>query len=360
LSFGQQPTAILDFEGKGINQIEASALTDRLRSELYELNVFPVIERGLMEEILNEQGFQQSGCTSDECVVEVGKIIGVKQMIGGSISKIGNIFSVSARIVDVETGEIIKIVTYDYEGKIGGLLREGMYQVALQIIGKETIKSLRGTGSVYITSIPSEANVVIDDQKLDRVTPISIEGLSAGEHKIILTKNHYYLEKSFSLFPLEAKRLHYELPIKRTNISISSVPDSAEVLIDQTRVGITPITVTDLEIGKHLIQITKKGYSPKQEYINLLSDFNNQYTFQLKSVSSYIQELEQKITKFKRLQTLSISMTASFLLTGLSQSTKQKAIVYYYISYVSLAPTLFIHFKIADLSKEIKTIQIND
>ena len=43
-----------------------------------------------MEDILKEQGFQQTGCTSDECVVEVGKIIGVQQMVGGSISKVGN------------------------------------------------------------------------------------------------------------------------------------------------------------------------------------------------------------------------------------------------------------------------------
>ena len=88
----QIPTAVTEFEVKGISQSEASSLTDRLRSELFKFGTFQIIERGLMEEILSEQGFQQTGCVSDECVVEVGKLIGVQQIIGGSISKVGKIF----------------------------------------------------------------------------------------------------------------------------------------------------------------------------------------------------------------------------------------------------------------------------
>ncbi len=65
----QTPTAVTEFEGKGISQSEASSLTDRLRSELFNFGIFQIIERGLMEEILSEQGFQQTGCVSDECVV---------------------------------------------------------------------------------------------------------------------------------------------------------------------------------------------------------------------------------------------------------------------------------------------------
>ena len=39
-----------------------------------------------MEQILVEQGFQQSGCTTNECMVEVGKLIGVEKIVSGSIS----------------------------------------------------------------------------------------------------------------------------------------------------------------------------------------------------------------------------------------------------------------------------------
>ena len=87
-----------------------------------------------MEQIIKEQGFQQSGCSTDECMIEVGKLIGVEKIIGGSISQVGNVFSVSARIVNVETGEIETTGVYDHIGNIGELLTGGMKKVAYELI----------------------------------------------------------------------------------------------------------------------------------------------------------------------------------------------------------------------------------
>jgi len=122
--------AVIDFEGKGVSQVEASALTDRLRTEILSTVKMKVVERGEMEELLKEQAFQQSGCVSSECMVEVGKLLGANQIVGGSISRVGNTFSVSARIIDVETGEIINSTNYDYSGIIDELLISGMKNVS--------------------------------------------------------------------------------------------------------------------------------------------------------------------------------------------------------------------------------------
>ena len=87
-----------------------------------------------MEQILVEQGFQQSGCTTNECMVEVGKLIGVEKIVSGSISQVGNIFSISSRIVNVETGEIENTGVFDHTGNIGQLLTEGIRIVAFDLI----------------------------------------------------------------------------------------------------------------------------------------------------------------------------------------------------------------------------------
>jgi formylglycine-generating enzyme required for sulfatase activity/TolB-like protein len=137
----QTTIAVLDFEPQGIPQSEVRTLADRFRQELFNTGKYRVVERGKMEEILQEQGFQQTGCTSNECVVEVGKMIGVQQMIGGSIGKVGSVFSVSVRIIDIETGEILKIISYDYTGEIGGLLTKGMRNVALKLTGQKDGKT---------------------------------------------------------------------------------------------------------------------------------------------------------------------------------------------------------------------------
>ena len=126
--------AVVDFTGNNVSEGDCRALTDRLRTELFNTKYFKVIEREMMEQILVEQGFQQSGCTTNECMVEVGKLIGVEKIIGGSISQIGNIFSISSRIVNVETGEIENTAVFDHTGNIGLLLTEGMRIVAVDLI----------------------------------------------------------------------------------------------------------------------------------------------------------------------------------------------------------------------------------
>lgn len=114
--------AVLDMEGRGISDLEAATLTDRLRSEMVDLGVFSLVERGQMEMILEEQGFQQTGCTSAECAVEVGKLLGVQKMVAGSIGKIGALYTVDVRMFDVTTGKIERVSKREHRGDIEGLI----------------------------------------------------------------------------------------------------------------------------------------------------------------------------------------------------------------------------------------------
>ena len=135
LAFTQDITiAVLEFEGQGVSQSETKTLTDRFRDEMFNTGIYIVLERGKMDEVLKEQGFQQTGCVTSECAVEVGNMLGVQQMIGGSIGKVGNIYTVSARVIDVQTGEVLKSANYDHIGDIGQLLIKGMKGVVNQLV----------------------------------------------------------------------------------------------------------------------------------------------------------------------------------------------------------------------------------
>ncbi len=132
---GQTHVAVMGFEGKGISDVDASALTDRLVLELFRTGEFKVLEREMLAKILEEQKFQVSGCVSTECLVEIGQVAGVQQIVSGSISHVGIIYSVSARLISVETGEIVNVAILDYEGQIGELLTYGMAEIASQLSG---------------------------------------------------------------------------------------------------------------------------------------------------------------------------------------------------------------------------------
>ena len=53
----QTTLAVLDFEPRGINTLEAATLTDRFTSEIGKTEVMVLVDRTMVEEILKEQGF---------------------------------------------------------------------------------------------------------------------------------------------------------------------------------------------------------------------------------------------------------------------------------------------------------------
>ena len=84
-----QPTvAVLDFDANGIPEYEVETLVERLRSELPNTGAVRLVDRKMLENILKEQGLQQSGCTTDECAAQIGELLGAQFMISGSIGKL--------------------------------------------------------------------------------------------------------------------------------------------------------------------------------------------------------------------------------------------------------------------------------
>ena len=129
--------AVYNFTGLGVSNIEAQVISDRIRVEIGKFDTYSIIERGLMEQILKEQVLQLSGlCDDASCLVEVGQILAVHYIVGGSVSKIGNLFTIEARIIDVESGQIVTSVVEDYNGPIENLLVQTTKVVAEKLIGE--------------------------------------------------------------------------------------------------------------------------------------------------------------------------------------------------------------------------------
>jgi TolB-like protein len=146
--------AVSDLRPSGIEQSEADLLSDRLRSELVETGIFTVVERTEMAAILQEQGFQQSGtCDNQSCLVEVGQLLGVRQIVAGTVGKIGAIYTVNARLIDVATGKILLTEAIDCRCPIDELLRKSIPELAQRI-------ALRSSGHATETGPrPEEAAV---------------------------------------------------------------------------------------------------------------------------------------------------------------------------------------------------------
>ncbi|HIM26703.1 MAG TPA: hypothetical protein EYI98_01680, partial [Candidatus Marinimicrobia bacterium] len=134
--------AILDFEGKGINMQEVQTLTERMRTEIGNTKAVRLIERKAIENIMAEQGLAQSGCVTDECAAEVGQLLGVQYMINGVLGKMGDSYTIDAKMFSVETGETVQAVNTTYEGEIEGLLLE-MQILSWEIVGLQVPPRLK-------------------------------------------------------------------------------------------------------------------------------------------------------------------------------------------------------------------------
>ncbi|MCD6578762.1 hypothetical protein J7L48_04755 [bacterium] len=111
---GTITAAVMEITAKeGVSQNVASIISDYLRTELVNTQKFTIVTRENMTEVLKEQNLQLSGCTSQECIIQVGKILGVNKVILGTIGKIGTVLIINIKMIDVETGKIDKAQSRD-------------------------------------------------------------------------------------------------------------------------------------------------------------------------------------------------------------------------------------------------------
>ena len=277
-AYSQETVGILDFEAIGISLNESKALSNRFGSEFQTLSTgrYVLVERQQMGAILEEQGLQQSGCVSSECAVEVGNALGAKFIVTGSISKVGNIFSVTVKLIDVETSQIIKSISHDQMGNIGVLLTQGMKTAASKILDistqNEPVTTTQRFGSIRLLSL--EKGVTLhnpDNGKFISVAPTraeEIKNLTPGSYRFLAKKNGF----EDKLFEVEVTAGTISdltitgLKKPMGTLTITSNEDQAEVYfynqLDQFELlGMVPFTTQPQEQGiSYKYRISKPGY----------------------------------------------------------------------------------------------------
>lgn len=103
---GQQSMAILDIDILGnLDKGMAEPLSDGIRKEIVKSNLFDVMKRPKMNELLNERGYRMRGCAPPECAVTAGKLLNVDKMVVGTVSLVGKTYYLTLWLVDVQTGK---------------------------------------------------------------------------------------------------------------------------------------------------------------------------------------------------------------------------------------------------------------
>jgi len=133
--------AVLTFEGdETTTSQQRSAITDRLQMELINSGSFVVLDRNKIDEILREQGFQKTGaCTSSECQVEMGQLLGVEKLVSGKVVNFGPVWSLTVQMTDVGSGKIERSEAEDVKGELYEVVGKGCPSLAKKLASKRTI-----------------------------------------------------------------------------------------------------------------------------------------------------------------------------------------------------------------------------
>lgn len=108
--FRKAKVAVLDFQlqGEGFETKDMGIIVaEWFITALVKAGRFEVIERGLIQKLLEEQKLSMSGIVDETTATKIGKFLGVKTIISGSVMKLQDVIEINARIIDVETASII-------------------------------------------------------------------------------------------------------------------------------------------------------------------------------------------------------------------------------------------------------------
>lgn len=126
-------------------------------------------------------------------------------------------------------------------------------------------------GVIRIWASPENTKVYFDNEYLGE-TPLFTDLLVSGKYNIRLSHLGYYdTEMTVEAVPLHVQKLEGVLKQKEGNstLFISSNPEKAEVFLDSTYVGLTPLRIKKITPENHELTLIKYGYQFYKEYIEI-------------------------------------------------------------------------------------------
>ncbi len=102
-----------------------------LLTELAQNDSLRIVDRSALKQIMEEQNLATAGRVDAATAARVGKLVGARYAVTGVFMDLNGKFRLDGRVVDVETGEVMK--TQSVQAK-----RDDLYALLVQLAGKVT------------------------------------------------------------------------------------------------------------------------------------------------------------------------------------------------------------------------------
>lgn len=267
------PAAVINLVPQNVSHMVTATLSECLRTELFNTGQYDVINRENMKEILQEQKFQMAGlCDNMGCIVQVGKVLGVKKMFTGSLGKLGKKYVLTLKIVDVQSAKIDNIEKSERicaEEDLSNLLRDTLGRLvprAEEIIEKKVIVppvERKEFGKIKVKTDPPTAELFLGTDYKGKGSYDS-GWVKTGKYIVTVKLAGYVPDrKEVVVKSGETTFVNVTLAQQRGSIKVESFPLGGKVYVDGKYQGETTeerLLISDLVVGLHKVKIEKENY----------------------------------------------------------------------------------------------------
>ena len=253
------------FVEKGIDSKIAIPISDKIREIFVNSKKYQIIDRATLNLVIEEQKFQLSDLVDKDQTVKIGKLLGAQFIAAGNVTRIEDQYTMSIRIIDVETGVIISQVTGNTRGSLNELL-DLTEKLSNKIVGVKPLSEQ--IGSIYIDANIEESEIFLDGIRAGKI-PRLIENVQIGYHVLEVKKENYYYQKEIEIVNRNVIEVYAVLRILKGNLFIQSDPSNASIFIDGYLIGTTPKLIKNIDTGFHRLSLDKDWYKTAEEMVEI-------------------------------------------------------------------------------------------
>jgi len=152
----------------------------------------------------------------------------------------------------------------------------------------EIHSELKGNfGFVKVKANPTGAEVRIDDQLLDKRTPMKSRPIKSGNYNLKLSHSIYY-DTIIPISVTDGNTVDLDIKLRPAfaTLEIKTKPEiNAEVYIDNKAINKnTPVMISPMQTGKHMLMLRSKWYEPVKQIIKLEDGEQKKLKFEVKPI----------------------------------------------------------------------------
>jgi hypothetical protein len=230
---------------------------------------FSVLERSQIAKIVDEQTFESSGLT-DLQRQQLGKLKQVEVVLTGEVSRFGALVQMDARLVSVETGQVLVAEYASIDGY--AKLRESVVKISKTL----ELKYLRRwMGDLSVAVQPVEAEVYLEDQFVGKASPrdpLRIDGLLEGRYAVrVLAPGYSTASDTIQVGARAVREIQVALRALPGSMKVSSEPAGAAVKMNGRDVGRAPVALESLPEGRYHLVFALDGFKTLEKDVDVKS-----------------------------------------------------------------------------------------